>query len=161
MTTKNKTKNTDKTIETILTPSGINLLVKSREDQHYLYLENSNFKLTPNKFLSLFIKDNKLIVDDFPKIVKLLKLNEISGDKKPKYFVKEIKHIQTNKTMNYIEFKKEFSKSSYAKNNNLTFKNITQDIILDYVKINQNNWSVKLKIIHQIIHYLIMIIMML
>lgn len=145
MTTKNNNKNTDKTLETILTPSGINLLVKSRENQHYLYLENSNFKLTPNKFLSLFIKDNKLIVDDFPKIVKLLKLNEISGDKKPKYFIKEIKHLESKKTMNYIEFKKLFSNSSYAKNNNLTFKNITQDIILDYVNNNKDNWSIKLE----------------
>tara|TARA_R100000234_G_scaffold108695_1_gene80221 strand:+ start:240 stop:1004 length:765 start_codon:yes stop_codon:yes gene_type:complete len=142
MNTKNNNKNTDKILETIITPSGDNLLVKSRDNQNYLYLENSNFKLTPNKFLSLFIKDNKLILDEFPKIVKLLKLNEVS---KAKYFIKEIKHLETGKTMDYIQFKKEFSKSNYAKNNNLNFKNISQDIILDYVKTNQNNWDVKLE----------------
>ena len=76
MNTKNNNKNNDKILEKIITPSGDNLLVKSRDDQNYLFLENFNFKLTPNKFLSLFIKDNKLILDEFPKIVKLLKLNE-------------------------------------------------------------------------------------
>lgn len=142
MNTKNNNKNNDKILETIITPSGDNLLVKSRDNIYYLYLENSNYKLTPNKFLSLFIKDNKLILDEFPKIVKLLKLNEIS---KPKYFIKEIKHLETGNTMDYVQFKKEFSNSPYAKNNNLTFKDISQDIILDYVKTNQNNWEIKLE----------------
>ena len=142
MNTKNNNKNNDKILEKIITPSGDNLLVKSRDNQNYLFLENSNYKLTPNKFLSLFIKDNKLILDDFPKIVKLLKLNEVS---KPKYFIKEIKHLETEKTMNYVEFKKLFSKSNYAKENNLTFKTISQDIILDYVNNNLDNWSVKLE----------------
>ena len=47
--------------------------------------------------------------------------------------------------MNYVEFKKLFSKSNYAKENNLTFKTISQDIILDYVNNNLDNWSVKLE----------------
>jgi len=41
MNTKNNNKNNDKILEKIITPSGDNLLVKSRDNQNYLFLENS------------------------------------------------------------------------------------------------------------------------
>tara|TARA_Y100000361_G_C11119710_1_gene322498 strand:+ start:259 stop:1044 length:786 start_codon:yes stop_codon:yes gene_type:complete len=148
MNTKNNKNNTE-IIDTLETSYGfINVMQFDNGNRYFTHSDNKNLK--PEKWTSLkanllirFLADleDKLIINNVKKLNNYLEpLQE-----KSKYFIKEIKHLESGKTMDYIEFKKEFSNSQFAKNNNLTFKDITPDIILDYVKTNQNNWEIKLE----------------
>ena len=149
MNTKNNNKNNTEIIDTLETSYGfINVMQFDNGNRYFTHSNDKNLK--PEKWTSLkanllirFLAnlEDKLIINNVKKLNNYLEpLQE-----KSKYFIKEIKHLETGKTMDYIEFKKLFSKSNFAKENNLDFKSISQDIILDYVKTNQNNWAIKLE----------------
>ena len=148
MNTKNNKNNTE-IIDTLETSYGfINVVEFDNGNRFFTHSDNKNLK--PEKWTSLkanllirFLAnlEDKLIINNVKKLNNYLEpLQE-----KSKYFIKEIKHLETGKTMDYIEFKKLFSKSNFAKENNLDFKSISQDIILDYVNNNKDNWSIKLE----------------
>ena len=149
MNTKNNNKNTQ-IIDTFKTSFGVVNVVEftNNKNRFFTHSENENLDvkkwntINANLLIRLLSKlDDKKIINNIKKFSNYLEpLKE-----KSKYFIKEIKHLESGQSFEYIPFKKEFSNSQYAKDNNLTFKNITQDIILDYVNNNKDNWSIKLE----------------